>query len=122
MGAAGRKGSMVATQTIPERGDLAWLSFDPQTGHEQAGRRPAVVLSPSLYNGVVGLAMVCPVTQQVKGYRFEVALPEGLPVSGVVLADQARSVDWRARRAVVIGQLPARVTEEVLQKVRTLLS
>ncbi len=106
---------------IPERGDIIWLTFDPQAGHEQAGRRPALVLSPAAYNGKVGLALLCPITNQVKGYPFEVAIPEGLGVSGVVLADQVKSLDWRVRRAELIGRLPDSVVIEVLGKLRTLL-
>ena len=106
---------------VPERGDVVWISFNPQAGHEQSGRRPAVVLSPAAYNGKVGLALLCPVTSQVKGYPFEVMIPAGLPVSGVALADQLKSLDWRARRAELIGRLPAGTIEEILQKVRALL-
>lgn len=111
---------------VPERGDAIWLTFNPQAGpgqagHEQAGRRPALVLSPAQYNGRVGLALLCPITTQVKGYPFEVALPEGLEVSGVVLADQVKSLDWRAREAVLIARLPGRVVTEVLHKLKTLL-
>ena len=82
---------------VPERGDAVWISLDPQAGHEQAGRRPALVLSPAAYNGRVGLALLCPITNQAKGYPFEVPLPEGLPVTGVVGADQVKSLDWRAQ-------------------------
>ena len=106
---------------MPRRGDLVWLHFDPQTGHEQAGRRPALVLSPGSYNGRVGLAILCPVTGQAKGYPFEVLLPSGGDVAGVVLSDQVKSLDWRARRAELIESLPLEMTEEVLQKVGTLL-
>ena len=106
---------------MPDRGDTVWLHFDPQTGHEQAGRRPALVLSPASYNGKVGLAILCPITRQAKGYPFEVALPEGSEVAGVILSDQVKSLDWRARRAEPIGPVPPRVTEEVLQKLATLL-
>jgi mRNA interferase MazF len=106
---------------IPKRGDLIWLSFTPQAGHEQAGRRPAVVLSPKAYNAKVGLLLACPVTNQVKGYPFEVTLPQGLPVSGVVLSDQMKSLDWKARKASVIASLPAAVTSELLAKASTLL-
>jgi mRNA interferase MazF len=105
----------------PRRGDLVWLHFDPQTGHEQAGRRSALVLSPERYNGRVGLAILCPVTSQEKGYPFEVALPPGGAVAGVILADQVKSLDWRARRAECIEPLPPQVTEEVIQKLGTLL-
>ena len=105
----------------PERGDLVWLSFTPQSGHEQAGRRPAVVISPKTYNAKVGLALFCPVTSQRKGYPFEVALPAGLPGTGVVLADQLKSLDWRARRAEFICKLPNAITAEVLGKARVLV-
>ena len=106
---------------IPARGDLVWLEFDPQSGHEQRGRRPALVISPQAYNGRVGLALLCPVTSQVKGYPFEVALPRGGKVSGVVLADQLKSFDWLARRARRIEAASPEVVEEVLAKVLTLL-
>ena len=107
---------------IPDRGDLVWLTFTPQAGYEQAGRRPAVVLSPAAYNGKVGLALFCPVTNQVKGYPFEVALPEGLPVSGVILADQVRSLDWRARQVKKIATLPDKIMQPVMGKVGLLLA
>jgi mRNA interferase MazF len=107
---------------IPERGDLVWIILSPQAGHEQAGRRPAVVLSPAAYNGKVGLAVLCPVTAQVKGYPFEVLIPGGLAVSGVILADQVKSLDWRAREAELACRLPAETVQEVLQKAGTLLS
>jgi mRNA interferase MazF len=107
---------------IPDRGDIVWISLNPQAGHEQAGRRPAVVLSPASYNGRVGLALLCPVTSRAKGYPFEVRLPSDLPVSGVALADQVKSLDWRARRAESVGTLPATVVAEILSKLRTLLA
>lgn len=106
---------------MPERGDTVWLTFDPQAGHEQSGRRPAVVLSPREYNEPTGLAILCPVTSQIKGYPFEVALPAGLPIEGVALADQVRNLDWRARRASLICTVPRATTEEVLGKLQTLL-
>lgn len=106
---------------IPERGDAIWLDFIPQVGREQAGRRPALVLSAAAYNGRVGLAVVCPITSQVKGYPFEVSLPAGLPINGVVLSDQARSLDWRGRRAEFIARLPAGVTAEVVAKLAALV-
>jgi mRNA interferase MazF len=96
--------------------------MNPQAGHEQAGRRPAVVLSPVQYNSRVGLAIVCPVTHQVKGYPFEVSLPGGLPISGVVLSDQVRSVDWAARKAELICQLPADTTSKVLTRLAALIT
>jgi mRNA interferase MazF len=106
---------------VPERGDVVWISLNPRAGHEQAGRRPAVVLSPHAYNAKVGLALLCPITSQVKGYPFEVAVPEGLPVAGVVLSDHVKSLDWRARKAELACSLPPQTTAEVLAKLQTLL-
>ena len=105
----------------PERGDLIWLDFNPQTGREQRGRRPALVLSPLRYNAKVGLALLCPVTSRVKGYPFEVTMPPGLPISGVVLADQVKSLDWRSRNAEFAGKLPRASMDNVLAKLDTLL-
>jgi mRNA interferase MazF len=107
---------------LPDRGDVVWIALNPQAGHEQAGRRPALVISPAAYNGKVGLALLCPITNQVKGYPFEVLIPPGFAVTGVVLADQVKSLDWRARRADLIGALPEAVVGEVLRKLNTLLS
>ena len=107
---------------VPERGDLVKMSFDPQSGHEQAGWRPALVISPALYNRASSLALVCPVTSRVRGYPFEVALPQGLDVGGVVLADQLRSVGWRARRARFAGRAPAAVLREVLARLEPLVT
>ena len=106
----------------PDRGDVVWLSFDPRAGHEQAGRRPAVVVSPEAYNGRVGLFLACPITSRVKGYPFEVILPAGLPVSGAVLADQIKSLDWRARKAELLCDLPPVTVSEILGKVNVLLA
>ena len=103
--------------TAPERGHLIWLTFDPQAGHEQAGRRPALVLSGADYNRATGLFLACPVTSQPKGYLSEVPLPDGLPVSGVVLADQVRNMDWQARSAVYICDAPPEVVAAVRQRV-----
>lgn len=107
---------------VPERGDAVWLTFDPQSGHEQAGRRPAIVLSPRAYNSRTRLAIFCPVTTQSKGYPFEVVLPDALPLQGVVLADQVRSVDWKARRAAKICEMPPGTLDEILGKLETLLA
>jgi mRNA interferase MazF len=106
---------------IPERGDAVWISFTPQAGHEQAGRRPAVVLSPKSYNQKVGLAIFCPITNQIKGYPFEVMLPKEVGVTGVILSDQVKSLDWRVRKAEFIGSLPEEVINEVLAKLGILL-
>lgn len=105
----------------PDRGDVVWLDFDPQVGREQAGRRPALVLSPKAYNRVTGLALVCPVTSRVKGYPFETALPRGIKVAGVVLADHVKSVDWRGRRASLADRVPREVVAEVRAKLQTLV-
>ena len=105
----------------PDRGDAIWITLNPQAGHEQAGRRPALVLSPAAYNHKAGLVVACPITSQVKGYPFEVAIPAGLKISGVVLSDQVKSLDWKARQAELICQLPAPAVDEVLQKLNTLL-
>lgn len=106
---------------IPERGDAVWLNFNPQFGHEQSGRRPAIVLSPREYNRKVGLAIFCPITNQIKGYPFEVLIPEGQKVSGAVLSDQVKSLDWKVRQAERISHLPETVVNEVLGKLGTLL-
>ncbi len=106
---------------VPDRGDAVWLEFDPQAGHEQSGRRPALVLSPAEYNEKVGLAILCPITSRPKGYPFEVELPDDFGVHGVVLADQVKSLDWRARKASLIEAIPRAVTDEVLAKLSTLL-
>ena len=112
---------MTEEEHVPQRGDAVWIRLSPQAGHEQAGRRPAVVLSPGAYNAKVGLAILCPITSHVKGYPFEVRLPAGLPVTGVVLADQVKSLDWRARAAEPICGLPEETVGEVLRKLATLL-
>ena len=105
----------------PERGDVVWITDEPEAGHEQSGRRPALVLSPRAYNGKVGFAILCPITSQVKGYPFEVELPEGLPVQGAVLSDQAKSLDWRSRGAEFACTLPAETTTAVLQRLGRLV-
>jgi len=109
------------TTYIPKRGDLVWITLNPQAGREQAGRRPAVVLSPQAYNSKVGLAIFCPVTSQVKGYPFEVLIPPGLPVSGAILADQVKNLDWRSKKVDPIFPLPPPVVAEILGKLRTLI-
>jgi mRNA interferase MazF len=98
---------------IPQRGDVVWLDFQPQAGREQGGRRPAVVLSNSNYNKVVGLAVFCPITSKIKGYPFEIALPINFPISGVVLVDQIKSMDWQKREAEFIGTLDNQTIERI---------
>ena len=107
--------------SAPDRGDVIWLDFDPTAGHEQAGHRPAIVLSPRIYNARAGLALVVPLTTRAKGRSFEIQLPDGLPVRGVALADQVRSVDWRARRVEHAGHLPAPVEALIRGTARRLL-
>ena len=107
---------------VPERGDVVWITLNPQAGHEQAERRPALVLSPAAYNGKVGLAILCPITNQVKGYPFEVLIPTGYGVSGAILSDQVKSLDWKARKAEWICTLPEATVAEVLEKLGVLLS
>jgi mRNA interferase MazF len=111
----------VAASYVPGRGDLIWLQFNPQAGHEQAGHRPALVISPVAYNRRVGLALCCPITSQVKGYPFEVALPSGLEVEGAILSDQLRSLDWRARKARRISRVPNEVLNETVGKLLALV-
>lgn len=107
---------------VPQRGDAVWVTLTPQAGHEQAGRRPAVVVSPGMYNAKVGLALLCPVTSQIKGYPFEVVIPPGLRVNGAILSDQVKSLDWQARQAEFICALPAQTIDEVLQRIGALLT
>src|SRR5205085_1502743 len=107
---------------VPDRGDAVCVMLNPQAGHEQAGRRPAVILSPAAYNGKVRLAILCPITNQIKGYPFEVVVPSGLAVTGAILSDQVKSLDWRARNVSFICALPAATIAEVLQKLNTLVS
>lgn len=107
---------------VPKRGDVVWITLNPQAGHEQAGRRPAVVLSPQPYNEKAGLALLCPITSQIKGYPFEVLVPSDLSVRGAILSDQVKSLDWRTRNAEFICALPLKTITEVLQKISLLLS
>jgi len=106
---------------VPQRGDVVRITLNPQAGPEQAGRRPAVILSPAAYNAKVGLALLCPITSQIKGYPFEVAIPPGLRVSGAILADQVKSLNWQARQVEFICALPLPTISEILQKVGVLL-
>jgi len=106
---------------FPGRGDVVWLNFSPQSGHEQAGRRPAVCISPKEYNKKVGLAIFCPITSDKKGYPFEVDLPDGLPITGVILSDHIKSLDWKSRNCDYIGTLPDKTISEILNKLRTLI-
>ena len=111
---------MVKRAYIPERGDVVWLDFIPQAGHEQMGRRPAVILSPAKYNRI-GLAICCPVTSHAKGYPFEVSLPASFDISGVVLCDQIKNVDWKARDVKFIDRMSSTVLHSIVQRVVTLI-
>jgi mRNA interferase MazF len=111
----------VARAYVPERGDIVWLEFDPRAGHEQAGRRPAYVVSPRAYNRKVGLALFCPITSRVKGYPFEVPLPEGSKSRGAILSDQLKSLDWRARNAVRFDRASEDTVHEVTGRILALV-
>ena len=106
---------------VPERGDVVWLEFSPHAGREQAGRRPGLVISPTSYNGKIGLALVCPITSRVKGYPFEVVLPPGLKAEGAILCDHVKSMDWRARRATRFASVPDPVMQEVTARILALV-
>ncbi len=107
---------------IPDSGDIVWIMFNPQAVHEQAGHRPALILSPQAYNGKVGLALLCPITSHVKGYPFEVKIPDGLEVGGAILSDQVKSLDWKARQAKFSCKIPPSIFSEVVQKLNTLIN
>jgi len=106
---------------VPKRGDLIYVDFDPQTGHEQRGRRPAIVLTPYEYNRKTSLALVCPITSKVKGYPFEIKLPSHTKIQGVVLTDHLRNLDWRARNATFIEHSGDTITKHISQIILALL-
>jgi mRNA interferase MazF len=110
---------VVKRNYVPDAGDIVWFHFDPQAGHEQAGHRPALVLTPARYNGARGMAICCPMTTKIKGYVFEVVISHRPP--SAILADQIRSLDWRARRAIRKGVVETRVLAEVRAKIKALL-
>jgi len=112
---------VVARGYVPDAGDFVWLTFDPQAGREQRGRRPALIMSPKLYNARAGLALACPITSQVKGYPFESVIPDGAGVTGAVLCDHLKSLDWKERRAEFAGKAPADVLHDVRERLRPLL-
>jgi mRNA interferase MazF len=112
----------MTTPYVPDRGDLVWIDLDPQAGHEQAGRRPALVLSARIYNaGSRRLAIICPLTSKAKGYPFEVSVPPGSGAHGVIVADQVRSLDWVARSATPLGRVPEATVRGVTDLIATLL-
>jgi mRNA interferase MazF len=106
---------------VPDRGDAIWVDLDPTVGHEQGGRRPAIVLSPARANDISDLAIVCPITNRIKNYPFEVLLPVGLLVSGAILANQVKTIDWRARGVVFITTLPDIITNRVAARIGKLM-
>lgn len=112
---------MSPPEYVPDRGDIVWLEFTPHAGREEAGRRPALVLSPLTYNRKVGLAVFCPITSRIKGFPFEVQLPEGIDVTGVILCDHVRNLDWRFRNAKFITRVSAGVMEDVTAHVIALI-
>lgn len=112
---------MLVSDYCPDRGDIVWLDFDPQSGHEQKGRRPAIVVSPKIYNSKTGLALFCPITNQVKGYPFEVMLASNLDVTGVIIADQIKSLDWKVRNVEFIVRAPKNILNETMNKFSTLI-
>lgn len=118
---AGRSATRSLDPYCPDVGDIIKVDFDPQAGREQAGFRPALVLSPRAYNEFVRLCVLCPITNQSKGWRFEVAIPPGHPVTGVVLADQVKSLSWHDRRAEFMAHCPKEVIAEVRAKIKPLL-
>ncbi|HHV16162.1 MAG TPA: endoribonuclease MazF [Gelria sp.] len=105
----------------PKRGDVIWLEINPQAGHEQAGKRPALVISPEAYNHKTSLLLVCPITSQIKGYPFEVELPPGLQIKGVILADQVKSLDWQARNTQFACQVPDSILQKTVAMIKILL-
>ncbi|HBW46361.1 TPA: endoribonuclease MazF [bacterium] len=107
---------------VPERGDIVWLDMNPQVGREESGRRPAVVISPATYNGKHGLGLFCPVTSHIKGYPFEVVLPDYEDVHGAVLTDQLKSLDWRVRHVKFIKKMTRESMSEILAKLATLVT
>ena len=106
---------------MPDSGDIVGITSNPHARHQQAGRRPALVLSPAAHNGKVGLAILCPITSQIKGYPFEVTIPDGSEVRGAILSDQVKSLDWKARKAEFDCKLPSNTFNEVVQKLSTLI-
>lgn len=107
--------------TVPKKGDIIYIQFDPQSGHEQAGHRPGIVLSPHEFNRGTGFAVICPITKKEKGYPFEVKLPTGLEVEGVILTDQEKSMDWNSRGLKIIEQAPRNVVEKCIKRIHTFI-
>lgn len=113
---------MVDTNYIPNKGDIVWLNFTPQSGHEQKGRRPAITLSTYEYNSKTYLGLFCPITSKVKNYPFEISLEDTLEIQGVILSDQIKSLDWKVREAEFICKASSSILNNVLSKVNLLLN
>jgi mRNA interferase MazF len=111
----------MTTDYIPDRGDIIRIDFDPQAGHEQKGTRPAIVISPKRYNGTIGLAIVCPITNKKKGFPFEILIPKELDVTGVILADHVKSLDWKVRNAEFILKAPQSLIQNTLKRISFLI-
>ncbi len=112
---------MVKNSYIPNRGDIVWVDFNPYRGHEQAGRRPALTVSPQSYNRKAGLALMCPITSKIKGYPFEVSVKQN-KIQGAVLADQIQSLDWKERNTRFIKKIDTILLESVQQKLLLLIA
>ena len=111
---------MVKKKYSPERGDIVWLNFNPQSGHEQKGKRPAVVISPKEYNEKVGLGLFCPITSKIKNYPFEIKI-ENKKIDGIILSDQIKSLDWKTREIEFITKITPEKIDEVINKISVLL-
>ena len=112
---------MVVNSYFPRRGDIVWIDMNPRIGHEQSGRRPPVIISPESYNRRVGLAVFCPITNQIKNYPFEVILPKGQIITGAVLCDQLKNLDWKARKSEFIESLDVQTVDRIRVLARSLL-
>ena len=112
---------MKSGDECPDVGDLVWIDLDPTLGHEQSGHRPAIVLTPRQYNVRSGLCIMCPITSRAHGYPFEVAIPHGHLISGVILVDQVRSLSWEERYVKIAGAAPVELLDEVRERLAALL-
>lgn len=107
---------------IPDQGDIVWIEFNPQAGHEQPGLRPSLIISPAAYNNKAKLALICPITSKIKGYPFEVILPDKFKIRGTILSDQIKSLDWQASKAKFIAKAPLEVITDVIAKIKTIIA
>lgn len=112
----------MVSKYIPKQGDIIFLNFNPQSGKEQAGKRPGLVVSDQGFNNLLGLLICCPITKQKKGYPFEVEIPKGIAIEGIILTDHMRSIDWRSRKAKFVCKAPEKTLEEALEKIRAIFN